>query len=116
VIADDHRLFREALEAVLSASAAIDVVGVASTGQEAVQLAASLQPDVILMDLHMPVLDGFEATRLILQHKLLKIFILSGSEIPTDVARARDAGAAAFLRKDTRLIDLVAKILEPDAA
>jgi DNA-binding NarL/FixJ family response regulator len=116
VIADDDRLFRDALEAVLSASAAIDVVGCAATGKEAVELASSLQPDVVLMDLNMPVLDGLEATRLIRERNALKVFILSGSEIPKDVARARSAGAAAFLRKDIRLIDLVTTILDARAA
>src|SRR5215207_6083700 len=61
LIADDHRLFAEALEAVLSTEKAIEVVGRAANGEEAVELARQLQPDVVALDISMPVMDGFEA-------------------------------------------------------
>src|SRR5205823_7788515 len=61
LIADDHRLFAEALQAILDADARIDVVGHAGDGQEAVQLAKQLHPQVVLMDISMPVMDGHEA-------------------------------------------------------
>ena len=63
LIADDHRLFAEALEAILGSDERIEVVGQASDGEQAVELARKLGPDVVLMDVSMPVLDGFEATR-----------------------------------------------------
>ena len=61
LIADDHRLFAEALEAVLSSEPRIEVVGRASDGGEAVELARQLEPDLVILDISMPVLDGFEA-------------------------------------------------------
>jgi CheY-like chemotaxis protein len=113
LIADDHALFRDALAVVLAANAAVEVVGRASTGREAVELAASLTPDVVLMDVDMPVLDGLEATRLIRADlgSDVKILVLSGSDVPANVARARSAGASAFFRKDSALSELIAAIV-----
>jgi DNA-binding NarL/FixJ family response regulator len=63
LIADDHRLFGQALEAILATDDRLEVVGHAGDGSEAVQLALSVKPEVILMDISMPIMDGFQATK-----------------------------------------------------
>ena len=113
LIADDHRLFAEALEAILAAEPEIEVVGRARNGEEAVEQALALKPDVILMDIAMPVVDGVEATKRI-RKKLDRacILMLTGSNSRTDVARARAAGAAAYVTKDRIAAQLIEAIRE----
>ena len=113
LIADDHRLFAEALEAILASEPGIEVVGRARTGEEAVEQALALEPDVILMDIAMPGLDGVEATKLIRrQRRSACVLMLTGSNARTDVARARDAGAAAYVTKDRLAAHLIDAIRE----
>ena len=100
VIADDHTLFAEALALALRSDDRFDVVGLAENGREAVDLAASLEPDVVLMDLHMPVMDGIEATRRLRRAApATSIVVVTASTSPEDGARARAAGARAYIRK-----------------
>ena len=111
LIADDHRLFAEALEAVLSTEDRIEVVGRASDGGEAVELARQLQPDVVALDISMPVMDGFEAAAALeqLDHPPA-VLMLTGSNSPEDVDRARRAGAKGYITKDAiaaRLVDAI---------
>jgi DNA-binding NarL/FixJ family response regulator len=113
LIADDHRLFAEALEAILSAEPEIEVVGRARNGEEAVAQALELEPDVILMDIAMPVVDGVEATKRIReQHAQACVLMLTGSNSRTDVARAREAGAAGYVTKDRIAAQLIEAIRE----
>jgi two-component system nitrate/nitrite response regulator NarL len=113
VIADDHGLFAEALEAILTVDGRVQVVGRAADGAKAVELVERVQPDVVLMDISMPVLDGFEATRRI--RELVpeaSVLILTGSNSRFDVDRSREAGAAAYVTKDRIAAELVEAILD----
>jgi DNA-binding NarL/FixJ family response regulator len=113
LIADDHRLFSEALEAILNADGRVEVVGQAADGAEAVKLALALDLDVVLMDISMPVMDGFQATRQIRrQRPQASILVLTGSDSRTDVDRAREAGAAGYVTKDRIAAELVEAIVE----
>jgi DNA-binding NarL/FixJ family response regulator len=113
LIADDHRLFAEALEAILAADDRIEVVGQAGDGSEAVKLARTLDPDLVLMDVSMPVLDGFEATREIrAKSEDTRVLMLTGSNSRADVDRSREAGASGYITKDRIASELVAAIVE----
>ena len=113
LIADDHRLFAEALEAILTTDERLEVVGQASDGEKAVELAEKLHPDVVLMDVSMPVLDGFEATREIREaNEEVRILMLTGSNSRADVDRSREVGASGYVTKDRIASELVGAIVE----
>jgi two-component system nitrate/nitrite response regulator NarL len=113
LIADDHRLFAETLEALLATDDRIEVAGSARDGKEAVRLARTVRPDVILMDISMPIMDGFEATRRIRQQrKETCVLMLTGSNSRTDVDLARKAGAAGYVTKDRIAAELIEAIVE----
>jgi DNA-binding NarL/FixJ family response regulator len=113
LIADDEPLFVETVQALLSGDDRVEVVGTAANGHDAVDLAVALHPDVTLMDISMPMLDGIEATRRIRKHLPdACVLVLTGSSIAADVDRARQAGVAAFLTKDRIGTQLVEAILE----
>ena len=113
LIADDHRLFAEALEAILATDDRIEVVGTARDGGEAVDLWKSLRPDVTLMDISMPTMDGFQATaRIREQAGLGCVLVLTGSNARADVDKARQAGAAGYVTKDRIAAELLDAILE----
>jgi DNA-binding NarL/FixJ family response regulator len=113
LIVDDHRLFAQALEATLATDERIEVVGHAEDGAQAGGVAGSLDPDVILMDIQMPGMDGFEATRRIRSHDAdACVLMLTGSNSRSDVDRARDAGAAGYVTKDRIAAELIDAIIE----
>ncbi len=113
LIADDQRLFAEALEAILSSDGRIEVVGRATDGRSALESALEHHPDVVLMDIAMPVMDGIESTRAIRKElPETRIVVLTGSAATHDVARARAAGADGYVTKDQIAGDLVRAILD----
>ena len=113
LIADDEPLFVETVQALLAGDARVEVVGTATNGHDAVDLAIALDPDVTLMDIAMPMLDGIEATRRIREQLPdACVLVLTGSSISADVDRARQAGVSAFLTKDRIGTQLVEAILE----
>jgi DNA-binding NarL/FixJ family response regulator len=111
LIADDNGLFVTALEGLLEYEESIRVIARAENGETAARLAVKLRPDVVLMDLSMPHLDGFEATTRILEEVPgTAIVVVTGSDDPDDVERARTAGAAGYVTKDRILGELVVAI------
>jgi DNA-binding NarL/FixJ family response regulator len=104
LIADDQALVRGAFSVLVNSADDLSVVGEASTGEQAVELAAATCPDVILMDIRMPDLDGIEATRQILASQAnlgARVLILTTFDLDEYVYRALRAGASGFLLKDT---------------
>jgi DNA-binding NarL/FixJ family response regulator len=107
LIVDDHRIVRQGLQLLLGQDSGLQIIGEASNGQEALELARLLHPDVILMDLMMPVMDGIQATAAIRQ-ELPKIEVLALTSVMEDasVVEAIRAGAIGYLLKDTEAVDL----------
>ncbi|MDQ0646204.1 two-component system response regulator DesR [Microbacterium natoriense] len=102
LVADDQSLIRHSIAAILSYEADFDVVGEASTGVEAVQLAHTLAPDLVLMDVHMPLQDGIAAAAEILSgENACRILMLTAFARPGYLSRAVKLGASGFLLKDT---------------
>ncbi|MGH8932303.1 MAG: response regulator [Egibacteraceae bacterium] len=115
VLADDQALVRQGFGALLGAQADMDVVGEARNGEEAVSSSRRLRPDVVLMDVRMPVLDGLEATRQIMnpprgvEHRP-RVLMLTTFDLDDYVYEALRAGASGFLLKDATAADLVAAV------
>jgi len=111
LIADDHPLFRHGLSTLLNASPDVEVVGEATSGEEVVTMAAKLQPDVVLMDIHMPGGNGIEATRRILHTSPhIRILIITMFEDDASVFTAMRAGARGYMLKDAQKADMLAAI------
>jgi DNA-binding NarL/FixJ family response regulator len=111
LIADDHRLLRSGLATLLEAAADIQVVGEAADGAQAVEVAAAVEPDVVLMDLSMPVLDGVEATRVLGERSPeAKVVVLTSFADRQRVNDAVRAGAVGYLLKDCTPDELLAGV------
>jgi DNA-binding NarL/FixJ family response regulator len=113
LLADDQKLIVAGFRALIESAPDLEVVGEAGTGQDAVDLARTTQPDVVLMDIRMPDMDGIEATRLITGDKDLahvRILILTTFEIDENILHALRAGASGFLSKGTEPVNLLAGI------
>ena len=116
VIADDHPLFRGAIRKMLSEWSRLVVVGEASDGREAVKLCRRLRPELVLMDLSMPTMDGFEATREIKRESPSTIvLVLTAFEEPDDLLEALKAGASGFILKHMspqQIVGAIKRVLE----
>jgi DNA-binding NarL/FixJ family response regulator len=111
LVAEDHPLFRKGMIALLSSVPELEVVGEAATGEEAVSRAAQLQPDVVLMDLQMPELNGIEATRRILQESpSVRVLVVTLFEDDDSVFMALRAGARGYVLKDADEEEMVLSI------
>lgn len=111
LLVDDHRIVRAGLRAMLESTGRIDVVGEASSGEEAVARAESLQPDIVIMDLAMPGAGGLRATRAITALGIgAKILVLTVHDEDEHLAMALDAGAAGYLNKSVADTDLIGAI------
>jgi two-component system NarL family response regulator len=112
LIVDDQTLFRSGLAGLLNNDKRVTVVGQASDGVEAIQQASALKPDVVLMDVKMPNLDGVEATRrIVAEHPEIKILILTTFDADTFVLQALRAGASGYVLKDSQPQAIVSSIL-----
>jgi DNA-binding NarL/FixJ family response regulator len=113
LLAEDHTIVRQGLCSLLNADGGFHIVGEATTGREAVEMAQALRPDVILMDISMPVLNGLEATRQVLDaNPAARVVILSAHSDDVYIERMKEVGAAGFIEKQTSAEILACAIRE----
>jgi DNA-binding NarL/FixJ family response regulator len=113
LLVDDHKVVRQGLRALLSPAEDIMVVGEAGDGSQAVQMAADKRPDIVIMDVVMPVVNGLEGTQQVLKKvPSTKVLVLSSNSDDDYVQRLMDAGAAGYLSKQTASEDLLLAIRE----
>jgi DNA-binding NarL/FixJ family response regulator len=112
VIADDHTLFRKGIASLLNEDGRITVVGEAADGREAIQLAQSLRPDVVILDLRLPKANGIEAAREITQRfPRVKVLFLTGMGTDNQVIEALSSGASGYLLKDAQPDAVIAAVI-----
>ncbi len=111
LLADDHNVLRKGLRRILEEQPDLEVVGEASDGRQAVHLAQTLKPDIVVMDIAMPLMNGLEATRQILQrNSSLNVLILSMYSDENYIVQVLRAGARGYLLKDTAEEDLITAV------
>ncbi|OLF09925.1 response regulator [Actinophytocola xanthii] len=111
VVADDHPAMRAGVVALLGSEPHLEIVGEAGDGREALELVARLRPDVAVLDLRMPVLDGVAVTaRIVADHPATRVLILTTYDTDSEIARAVDAGALGYLLKDAGRDQLVSAV------
>lgn len=119
LVADDQELLRSAVTMIVQSQDDMEVVGQAANGLEAVQLSASIGPDVVVMDVRMPVLDGVEATRrIVAAGPTPKVLVLTTFDLDEHAFGALQAGASGFLLKDApgeRIVDAIRSVAAGDA-
>ena len=107
LLVDDDPVFRELLAFVLRTDIGAEIVGQAGDGVKGIELARELQPDVVVMDLRMPTMDGFEATkRIVTERRQTRVVVVSSSTESEDVRRALEAGAAGYIPKERAVAGL----------
>src|SRR5215212_1295782 len=120
VIADDHPLFRAAIRQMLGEWPGLVVVGEAGDGREAVKLSQRLRPDLVLMDLRMPKMDGFEATREIKRESpSTVVLVLTALGEPESLLEALKAGASGYVLKDSspqRIVGAIRRVLDGESS
>jgi DNA-binding NarL/FixJ family response regulator len=113
ILSDDHTVVRQGLRFLLAAESTIEVVGEAENGRQTVQMAKKLLPDVVVMDIAMPLLNGLEATRQIVKEEIpVKVLVLSSYSDDEYVHQLTEAGAAGYLIKQSAANDLIKAIQE----
>lgn len=111
LIVDDEPLFLEMVQVLLESEEGLEVVGTAANGERAVELAVNLDPDVVVMDVSMPVMNGIDATREIRERNPRAcVLILTGGSNIAEIDDARKAGASGYLTKDRIASDLIREI------
>ncbi len=117
IVADDQEMVRDGLAAILDTEPDLEIVGTAADGAEAVQVARRERPDVVVMDVRMPGMDGIEATRRITAEGLARVLVLTTFDLDDYVYQAVRAGASGFLLKDApreRLADAIRSVARGD--
>lgn len=111
LLADEHEMVATSLYMAFEGIMDIDLIGRAANGAQAVQMVEKLQPDVVLMDLSMPVMDGFRATAIIRERfTQVKVVVLSASTLQSDIEAAMQAGAHSYLTKENSTESIIAAI------
>ncbi|MGF1539496.1 MAG: response regulator [Pleurocapsa sp.] len=111
LLADDQEMFRQGLASLLSLEADLEIVGEADNGKQAIALAESLQPDIVLMDVRMPICNGVEATRIIHQRfPWIKILVLTAFDNDEYVWQSLEAGALSYLLKSTSSTEVITTV------